>query len=464
MHLRQFVVDDLAHASYFLGCESTRKAAVIDPERNATPYLEEARAGGFEITHVLETHLHADFVSGHLDLAKKTGARVHLPRKAGALYEHVGLQEGDEVEVGSLLLRVLETPGHTPESACYTVADVGRSKDPQLVLTGDTLFVGSVGRPDLFGADKARELAAQLYDSLHGKLLRLRDEVEVYPAHGAGSFCGAGMGSEMCSTIGRERETNCAFAGKTKTQFVEDLLESLPQTPYYFRVSAHVNRSGPALIGDVLPGGAVSPERAQALIRDGAIPLDVRDAASFGEAHLPGSVHIALGAQFATWAGWVTRPEDTFLLVLPDPSQYPLVAWGLLRIGYDRIAGYLEGGVESWRRTGHPIEVLPQITVGELARRLQSGGEKPQVLDVRTPAEWNAGHIEGADHLPGSEIPQREEFRPRGPLAVICATGFRSSIAASLLARRGFRSLCNVTGGTNAWRKAGLPVTPEGKP
>lgn len=463
MYLRQFFVDDLAHASYLVGCEQSKQAVVIDPERNVSVYLDEAKTRGLTITHVFETHLHADFVSGHMDLAKRCGAKIVLSKLANAAFPHQAVQGEEEIRIGTLLFKVLATPGHTPEGVCFLLTDTAKSKAPCAVFTGDTLFVGAVGRPDLFGPDRARELANQLYESLHKKLLTLPDEVEVYPAHGAGSFCGAGMGAERSSTIGREREMNCSFAGKSQKQFVDDLLATLPQTPTYFHTSAQVNRNGPALIGEKLPGEAIAPEKAHALLADGALPLDTRDGASFGEAHLPGSVHIAMGGQFASWAGWVTRPEDRFLFVLPSAADYPNAAWRLLRIGYDRIQGWLDGGVNAWRQKGLPIEVLPQITVEELARRLQSGEERPIVLDVRNAAEWKGGHIEGAMHCPANEISGKKGLPEKGALAVICAGGFRSSIASSLLARQGHRNLVNVVGGMGAWRKANLATTPAGK-
>lgn len=464
MYLRQFFVDDLAHASYLVGCEQSKQAVVIDPERNASVYLDEARARGLTITHVFETHLHADFVSGHMELAKRAGAKICLSKAANAGFPHQALQDNDEIRVGTLHFKAIATPGHTPEGVCYLLTDTAKSKTPCAIFTGDTLFVGAVGRPDLFGPDKARELAHQLYDSIHKKLLSLPDEVEVLPAHGAGSFCGAGMSTERTSTIGREREMNCSFAGKSQKQFVDDLLAALPQTPNYFHTSAQVNRNGPALIGEKLPGDAIATDRAQALLAEGALPLDTRDGPSFGEAHLPGSVHVAMGGQFSSWVGWVTRPEDRFLLVLPSAADYPNAAWRLLRIGYDRIHGWLDGGIDAWRQKGLPIEVLPQITVEELARRMQSGEERPAVLDVRTPAEWKGGHIEGATHCPANEISSRPGVPEKGPLAVICAGGFRSSIASSLLAKSGRRNLYNVIGGMGAWRKAKLPTTPTGQP
>lgn len=458
MYFRDFFVDDLAQASYMVACEKTKKAAVIDPERNVSVYIEEAKARGFEITHVLETHLHADFISGHVELAKRTGAKIYIAKSANAAFDHQPVQQGDEIEVGNLLIKILETPGHTPESLCFTITDTAKSRTPQMVFTGDTLFVGSVGRPDLFGADKAKELAEQLYESLHGRLLELPSDTQVLPAHGAGSFCGAGMGAERVSTIGKEKSMNCSFVGKSKKQFVDDLLSNLPLTPTYFRNSAHVNRSGPALLGEKLPGVALTQEKAQALIQEGAIPIDTRDKTPFGEGHLPGALFSQLGSQFATWVGWVTKPDNSFFFVLDRAEQYPQATWSLLRIGFDRVAGYLEGGMDAWRKKGQPIEVLPQISVEELQRRLHSSEEKPLVLDVRTTAEWNGGHIVDAQHIPLSTLAGRNDLQKTGPIAIICGSGFRSSIASSLLARQGHRNLINVVGGMNAWRAAQLPV------
>ncbi len=458
MKFEPFLVEDLAHASYLIACEKTKKAAVIDPQRDVSEYLETAKNGGYTITHVFETHLHADFISGHMELEQKTGAKICIAKSAQASFPHIGVVDGEEIEVGSLRVKVLETPGHTPEGICYLVTDTTQSKTPKMVFTGDTLFVGSVGRPDLFGEDKAKELASQLFDSLQNKIFNLPDEVEVYPGHGAGSFCGAGMGSEPSSTIGQEKKFNSAFVGKTREQFVNDLLKNLPITPHYFRLCSQINRTGPATIGDNLPGEPLSPEKAQALIVKDAIPLDTRDGASFGEAHLHGAVSIPYRAGFSTWVGIVLKPEQNIFFVLNRTQDYPALVWSLLRIGFDRVAGYLGGGMDAWRAKGLPIEVLPQITVNELQRRMDSAAEKPLVLDARTMAEWSSGHISGASHFPVTQINELENPAASGPIAIVCGSGYRSSIACSLLARRGVRNLSNVVGGMNAWRAAGLPT------
>lgn len=458
MKFEPFLVEDLAHASYFIACDKTKNAAVIDPQRDVSEYLETAKSGGYSITHVFETHLHADFISGHMELAQKTGAKIYIAKLAQAGFAHQAVVDGEEIEVGSLRVKVLETPGHTPEGVCYLVTDASESKTPKMIFTGDTLFVGSVGRPDLFGEEKTRELAGQLFDSLQNKLFKLPDEVEVYPGHGAGSFCGAGMASEPSSTIGQEKKFNSAFVGKTREQFVNDLLKNLPITPNYFRSCSQINRTGPATIGDNLPGEALSAEKVQALIAKEAIPLDTRDGGSFGEAHLPGAVSIPYRAGFSMWVGTVLKPEQNILFVLNRTQDYPALVWSLLRIGFDRVAGYLDGGMDAWRAKGLPIEVLPQITVNELQRRMDSAAEKPLVLDARTMAEWNSGHISGASHFPVTQINELENPAASGPIAIVCGSGYRSSIVCSLLARRGVRNLSNVVGGMNAWRGAGLPT------
>jgi glyoxylase-like metal-dependent hydrolase (beta-lactamase superfamily II) len=460
LHFKQFYLGCLAHASYLIG--SRGEAAVVDPRRDVDEYLEEARRHGLAIRHVIETHLHADFVSGHRELAERTGASIVFSEKAGAAFPHRAVKEGDEIRIGDVVLRVLETPGHTPESISILAIDTEASPVPALVLTGDTLFIGDVGRPDLMGAKgaSAEEMAALLFDSLHRKLLALPDPVRVYPAHGAGSLCGRNMSKETWSTIGEQRRQNYALQPMPLERFVRMVTSDLPEVPQYFPRDVAINREGaPPLSERALPP-ALPPASVQARAAEGAVILDVRSAAAFGTAHLPGSLNVGLGGQFAAWAGALVPHQRPILLVAEDEAGVREAVLRLARVGLEDVAGYLDGGIAAWDRAGLPLASLPQIAVDELKERLRERPEL-QVLDVRRPAEWDAGHVPGAMNVPLDRL-EREAARldPARATAVICAGGYRSSAAASLLEQRSFADLYNVVGGTTAWIAAGLPVDP----
>jgi glyoxylase-like metal-dependent hydrolase (beta-lactamase superfamily II)/rhodanese-related sulfurtransferase len=461
LHFKQFYLGCLAHASYLIG--SRGEAAVVDPRRDVDEYLDEARAQGLRIRYVIETHLHADFVSGHRELAERTGATVVFSQVAGAAFPHRAVAEGDEIKVGDVVLRVLDTPGHTPESICILAIDEESSPEPKLVLTGDTLFIGDVGRPDLAAAKggSAEQMAALLYDSLHSKLLALPDSVLVYPAHGAGSLCGRNMSKETWSTIGEQRRANYALQPMPKERFVRMVTSDLPEVPQYFPRDVAINREGaPSLADRPLPP-ALSPASFKARAGD-AVVLDVRSSTAFGTAHVPGSLNIGLVGQFAAWAGALIPHQRPILLVTEDEAGVREAVVRLARVGLESVAGYLDDGVAAWDRAGLPLASLPQIAVDELNARLQ---EQPElmVLDVRRSGEWAAGRIRGAVHIPLDRL-EREATRldPARPTAVICGGGYRSSAAASLLEQRGFRHLSNVVGGTAAWIAAGFETeTPK---
>ncbi len=459
MHFRTFFVEELSQSSYLIGCEKAGICAVVDPERIVEPYLRAAGEKGMKITHVLQTHLHADFVAGHRELAEKAGAKVGMSKKAGAPFDHLPLVDGDRFDLGTVRVSVLDTPGHTPESVSFAISDLSRSPEPWLVFTGDTLFVGDVGRPDLFGADRARELAGSLYDSLEGKLLKLPEGTEVYPAHGAGSLCGKGIAAKLSSTIGFEKKFNLAFAGRTKKDFVDALVAGLPPAPPYFARVSELNRVGPPILGEVGPVPALSPAAfAEAASRPGAVVLDAREAVAFGSGHVEGSMNVPPGPRFSTWTGWVVPDKATILLVLPEDRRAEEVARSLARVGYDKVSGVLAGGMGAWMQAGRPIVHLPQVSVHELRERLEKG-PAPLVLDVRTDEEWRAGHIAGAVHMPLQRMggsPARVE--PGRPTWVICGTGYRSNIVGSLLQRQGKGEISSVVGGMTAWRNAGFPV------
>lgn len=457
MYFRQFYLGCLAQASYLIG--SRGEAAVVDPRRDVDEYLEEAERQGLVIRHVIETHLHADFVSGHRELARRTGAAIYMGSEARAEFDHVPVRDGSEVSFGDVTLRFLATPGHTPESVCVVVTDRAESEVPKAVLTGDTLFVGDVGRPDLLGSSApASELAGELYDSLHGKLLALPDSVEVYPAHGAGSLCGKNISSETSSTIGEQRRVNYALQPMERDEFIRLVTEDLPEAPPYFARDVEANRSGAGSLSDLAPLAPLTPEAAAALGRDGAVFLDVRPAADYGAGHVAGSVHIGLTGQFASWAGTLLPPDAPIVLVAADETSAREARMRLARVGLERIAGFVSGGFEAWRSAGGGTARTDQIDVAELKRRLAAGQGGP-VVDVRRPGEVRAGRIESARPIPLHELAQRtRELDSARPVTTVCAGGYRSSIATSLLERAGFSETTNVTGGMGAWYQAGYPV------
>jgi hydroxyacylglutathione hydrolase len=457
MFFRQFYLGCLAHASYLIG--SGGEAAVVDPQRDVDLYLDEARARGLTIRWVLETHLHADFVSGHRELADRAAATIVFGRRAGAAFPHRAVADGEEIRIGDVSLRILETPGHTPESISILVTDRAVSMVPRMVLTGDTLFIGDVGRPDLAGSRgfSAGEMAGMLHDSLHGKLLTLPDEVEVYPAHGAGSLCGRNISSETSSTIGQQRRFNYALQPMSRDVFVRMMTADLPPAPVYFSRDAELNREGARPLSEVPPPPPLTPEEFHARIRAGAVALDVRSASSFGAGHVPGSLNISLGGEFASWAGSLVPGGTPILLVTEDDREIGEAVLRLARVGLESAAGFLEGGIWAWHRAGLPISSIPQIAVDELRLRL-AGEPRIRVADVRRPGEFREGHVPSAVNMPLDGLTDAAgSIDPVHPTALICAGGYRSSAAASLLASRGFTALYNVVGGTAAWRAAGYP-------
>jgi glyoxylase-like metal-dependent hydrolase (beta-lactamase superfamily II)/rhodanese-related sulfurtransferase len=519
MVFEQLYLGCLAQAAYLIGDGGV--AAVVDPRRDVEPYLELATAHRLTIRYVVETHVHADFVSGHRELAARTGATIVFGRRAEVAFPHLAVGDGDELVLGQVVLRVLETPGHTLESISLLVLDRARGEGPVAVLTGDTLFIGDVGRPDLLAARglTAEALAGQLYDSLHGKLLELPDEVAVYPAHGAGSLCGRNLGSDVSSTIGRERRFNYALQPMTREAFVRMTTTDLPELPAYFGRDAEINREGPSLLAELPALAALAPGGVRHEVAAGAVVLDTRPPAAFGAGHLPGSINVGLAGQFASWAGTVIGLATPIVLVAEDPERAREAQVRLARVGIEWVAGYLEGGIAAWEAAGERLATLPQMPADELAHRLAPaatrrpplpghpvepeaprGGESDcgvptkrsfvgcragavgastrsgpssddvpiAVLDVRRPGEWEAGHIEGARHVPLSALPRQLDARDAAlppaerPVAVICQSGYRSSLAASLLSRAGYPDVYNVVGGMNAWQASGLPVATGG--
>lgn len=454
MYFEQFYLGCLAHASYLLASEG--EAVVVDPQRDVELYLKAAAEHGATIRHIFETHLHADFVSGHRELAARTGAKIYMGAQSGATFENVAVSDGFELKFGKATLRVLETPGHTPESICLVVDDAESSSHPWAVLTGDTLFIGDVGRPDLSPRHTPAQLAGLLYDSLHTKLMALPDSVLVYPAHGAGSLCGKNMRAERSSTIGTERLTNYALQIKSREEFIRQLTSNLPARPEYFAKDAEINRTGAPALSDLPPLRSLSPAELDHMLQQGEIALDVRPMEEFAAGHVPGSVNIALGGQFASWAATILGLTSHPVLIAETDAQIEEARIRLARVGIEALDGYLAGGLAAWKQSGLPLSQVEQISPQELEQRLGAG--TVQVLDVRREPEWDAGHVEGAAWWP------LDNFRVSPPeidheiaLAVHCKGGYRSMIAASLLQRAGFRHVINVTGGFDAWQQAKLP-------
>jgi len=458
MFFKQFYLGCLAQASYLIGSDG--EAAVVDPQRDVDQYLAEAKANGLRIKFVIETHLHADFVSGHGELAERTGAEIVFGQKAGATFPHRAVKDGDQVRIGKVRLVFRETPGHTPESISILVFDVAAGAGPVKVLTGDTLFIGDVGRPDLVaaGGHSAEEMAGMLYDSLHEKLLTLDDTVEVFPAHGAGSMCGRNISKETSSTIGEQRRFNYALQPMPRADFVRMMTSDLPEAPAYFASDAAMNRAGVRALGEVPRPTPLDPAAFAAASGAGQLVLDVRSGASFGAGHVPGSLNIGLGGQFASWAGSLIKIGTPILIVAESEAQVDEAVMRLARVGIESASGYLADGMAAWDRAGRTVAQLPQMPVDELQHQVAEG-RNLQIVDVRRPGEYTSGHAPNAQSLPLATLAnQVGRLDPTRPTAVICQSGYRSSAAASLLAQRGFQAVSNVVGGTAAWIQAGFPV------
>ncbi len=462
MILKQYYLGCLAHASYLVADEATRVAAVVDPQRDIDQYLADATAQGLEIRHVFLTHFHADYVAGHLELVKQAGATIHLGARAEAEYAFTPMADGDEVELGpDVCLRVLETPGHTPESISILVFDrAANPAEATAVLTGDTLFIGDVGRPDL-GASigwSADALGRLLYDSLHQKLLTLHDDTVVYPGHGAGSMCGKQLGKETVSTIGIQRRYNYALQPMSLDEFLAMVTVDQPETPAYFAHDAMLNRQARQTLDDTLEK-TLRPRDLDAVLelaKGDAQLLDVRDQADYAGAHLCGSVIIPLDGKYATWAGTVLDPGIDIVIVA-DPGGEQEAAVRLGRIGLDRVAGYLDGGMGT---VGSRTEVLcrtERITAGTLAELRQT--DTPLiVVDVRSAKEWQEKRIDGSLNIPLNHLTERLSEIPDGMVVVHCAGGYRSSVAASLISRSGRAVIFDLVGGLAAWEAARLPL------
>jgi len=453
MFVQQFFVKGLAHSSYLLGGTST--CAIVDPRRDIDIYLQAAKEMGMKITHILETHLHADFISGHMDLAEQTGATIYAPKPAKCRFKHKAIGEGDTFQIEDMRIKVFETPGHTPEHISYVVTDKSRGPDPVAVFCGDTLFVGDVGRPDLFPG-KAKELANKLYDSLHSKLLTLPDFCEVYPAHGAGSLCGRAMGAKRTTTIGYERKYNAALQIADRDEFIKSLTTNMPAAPDHFSRCSAINGKGPALVRDLPVLAPLGPGQFQkTMAKKNTIVLDIRSYEAFGGQHVPGAYHVDFGGNFATFSGWVLPPDQNILLVAESfPQAQDANVW-LKRVGLDKASGCLEGGMFAWAKAGLPTNHVKQLSAEEIHRMMTQGG-KLSLVDVRAVGEFQTRHIKGAAHIPAPDLRHRhKELDKKRPVALICSTGHRSSLGAALLKQQGFDDVSNVAGGMTGYSAAG---------
>lgn len=452
--IENFFLGCLAHASYLVGSEGV--AAIIDPQRDVDIYIEAAGEKGLKIEHIIETHLHADFVSGHHELAERTGARIYLGEGSGATFPHTSVKDGDSIRFGTCRFDFMQTPGHTMESVCIVMTDLAEPSRPRAVFTGDTLFVGDVGRPDLSGDYTPQELAAKLYASLHERLLKLPDDTEIFPAHGAGSLCGRQMGSERSSTIGKERRTNYALQARNCEEFIHLLTDSLPPRPEYFGREVELNRQGAASMDSLPPPVPVRAPEVFRLQSEGAIVLDTRPAMQFAVAHVPGSLHVALSGQYASWAARILGLDKRIILVGEDADHLRESQMRLARVGIENVHGYLEDGVTGWIKGGYELDYIPQISVQEFAELQEQEKDHLAVLDVREPGEVEAGAIGNSIRIPVGQLTARTGELDRSKLVVVhCKGGYRSSIATSILRRAGFREIANLTGGYDAWKAAG---------
>jgi hydroxyacylglutathione hydrolase len=459
MFFKQLYLGCLSHASYLIG--SNGIGAVIDPQRDVEAYLEDAREAGLQIRYVFETHVHADFVSGHRELAERTGAQIVFGHRAGATFAHIAAHDGDRIDVGSLRIDILETPGHTPEGISLLVTDTANPGEPVRVLTGDTLFIGDVGRPDLAGSRgfTSQDMAGMLYDSLHEKLLKLDDAVEVYPAHGAGSLCGRSMSTERSSTIGAQRATNYALQPMAKDAFVTLMTTGLPEQPAYFALDGELNRSGAIALSELMKPAPLGAADVQESMRRGTLVLDVRPSEVYGPRHIPGSMNIGLDGQFAPWAGALIPFACRIVIVAPDEAAVQEAVTRLARIGIATVDGYLAGGLAAWDAAGLPTASIPQITVDELHLRIERN-LVAQLIDVRRGAEFETGSAPGAIHVPLDALETAiKRIDPTQPITLVCGSGFRSSIAGSILESSGFTDITNVDGGMRAYQERGFALT-----
>ncbi len=455
MLFNQYYLDCLSHASYLIGDETSGRAVVVDPQRDVSEYIADAEAAGMTIELVIETHFHADFLSGHLELAEATGAKIVYSSVAKPEFDFMPVGDGDRYSLGDVELEFRHTPGHTPESMSIVVYEHAGGSAPYGVMTGDTLFIGDVGRPDLLGSIgfTKEELADKLYESLHNKLMPLPDTTRVYPAHGAGSACGKNLSTELWSTMGEQRKTNYALRASSKEKFVELVTEGQPPAPGYFVYNAILNRKGRELLDESEMPTAMTYQQVLDAVRGGAVLVDGRDPEEFALGHLKAAVNIGLEGRYAEFAGSVVKPEDDIILIT-DPERELEGKNRLGRIGFDRVIGFLKDPYAVMFDNQRDVEVASRLTTNALGERIADVPEL-QLVDVRTPGEAAGGMIANAVNIPVGQLPDRiGELDPRRPTVVYCAGGYRSSMAASLLRKNGFDDVSDLLGGFNAWDEA----------
>jgi len=455
MKFTQYYLDCLSHASYLIGDETTGRAVVVDPQRDVAEYLADAEAAGLTIELVLETHFHADFLSGHLELAAATGAEIGYSSVAETEFDTRKFDDGERIELGEVVLEIRHTPGHTPESMSIVVWEHADDEAPYGVLTGDTLFIGDVGRPDLLSSIgfTREELADKLYDSLHDKLLTLPDPTRVFPAHGAGSACGKNLSTETSSTVGEQRRTNYALLAKDRQTFFDLVTEGQPPAPGYFVYDAVLNRQDRELLDEHQPPTALDLDAFDDLVADGAMIVDGRDPEDFARGHLAGSVNVGLQGRYAEFAGSVV-PSDVDIVLVTEPGFELEAKNRLARIGFDRVVGFLENPIAVMAEHPDRVRRASRMTAAEFDTR-RSGIDGLQLVDIRNPGEVEQGIIPGAMTIPVGQLPRRlDELDPTAPTVVYCAGGYRSSVAASLLRQAGFRDVSDILGGYGAWNEA----------
>ncbi len=453
MLFQQFKVEGLGCLSYMIGCPAAGVACVVDPERHVDRYLQTAQENGLRITHIVDTHLHADHITGSGELAARTGADIYVHPGVAAAFPHQDLHGGDHFRFGAGEIEIIETFGHTPNSVTLAVTDHGRSDDVFALLTGDLLFVGDVGRPDLAGADLLEEQVKNLYHSLHTKLERFPDWTEVYPAHGEGSLCGKGMSAKPMSTLGFERRNN-PLLKMPFAQFHEAMTKEFQARPDNFAVMVSKNRQGPAPLAKAAPFAAIPIQQVEEALKRGARIVDTRVPSAFGAAFIEGAVNIGLTPASVHWLGMVI-PADTDIIVVADtPTRAQDAAYIYRRAGYDRLIGYIGDGVSSWAAKAKPLNHLPQLSPASLKRILQKYPDHV-VIDVRTDAEWNAGHIDCARHIPIGQIIQKKvNLEKNAHITIVCASGYRANIAGSILKAMGYEDVFTLIGGMTAWNNA----------
>ncbi|MDP9222260.1 MAG: rhodanese-like domain-containing protein [Actinomycetota bacterium] len=459
MFFRQFHLPSLGHASYLVGDESSGEALILDPRRDVDAYFEVARNAGLYIRYALDSHGHNDYLSGLTELRQRADVEVLAYAHGGYTYEHTPVEDGQRITMGDVGIEILHTPGHTPEHVSLLVYDgAADPKEPALMLSGGAVLVGDLARPDLLGGeDRARAAATEYCHTIQEKILfQLPDHLEIFPTHVAGSLCGGNIGSRLSTTLGYEQKTNAILARVSSSEgFVEECirLDNLPAVPPYWKRMRRQNMAGVRELGVLREPPALNPDDFEAVMNDGAVVVDARDAEAFAGLHIPGALNVGLGSSFSTWAGTFVPDGARLLLIVRAAADLWDASWQLLRIGYDLPVGWLAGGMYGWRVSAKPLETAPQMTVHELHERLAD----PHlcVLDVRQPAEWAEGHIAGARFITGAELPQRLDEVPRDELvAVICGSGYRSSAAGSLLRHHGYDQVVNVIGGMSAWSSA----------